>query len=89
MILKREEVIEAIRQVVQEVLKLSGNSRELTERTSLIYDLDADSLDQTTILMKLEEQFPNINSDDFDISKERTIGDIADFICASAELAVA
>ena len=68
-----EEIIEAI----SEQLKIDPST--LTEQTSILDDLGADSLDIVELLMTLEDRYGVIVPDD-EASKLKTIGDIADYI---------
>ena len=55
---------------------------QLTPNHRLMEDLDADFVEETDFLTKLGEHFP---ATDFANFAGKTLGDIADFICASAE----
>lgn len=68
-----EEIIEAI----SEQLKIDPST--LTEQTSILDDIGADSLDIVELLMTLEDRYGVIVPDD-EASKLKTIGDIADYI---------
>ncbi|WP_201456888.1 acyl carrier protein [Chlamydia sp. 17-3921] len=61
------------------VEQLGVDPSEVTESSSFIEDLNADSLDLTELIMTLEEKF------DFEISEEdaeklRTVGDVLTYI---------
>lgn len=71
-------VFEKIKAIIAEQLGLSDSS-VILPATSLMNDLDADSLDAVEIIMSIEDEF------DIEISDEtaegfKTIGDIADYV---------
>ena len=51
----------------------------ITPETSMMKDLDADSLDAVEIMMELEDEF-DIEIPDEDAEKFKTIGDIVKFV---------
>ncbi len=53
----------------------------ITKETSLMKDLEADSLDAVEIVMALEDEF-DIEIPDTDAEKFTNIGDIADYIAS-------
>jgi len=57
---------------------------EITETTSLMKDLEADSLDAVEIIMALEDEF-DIEIPDEDAEKFQNIGDIAEYVKSKAE----
>ena len=68
-----EKVVEIIRE------QLSVEDKEITMETSLMKDLEADSLDAVEIIMALEDEFgveiPDTGAENF-----KSIGDIVKFI---------
>ena len=62
------------------VAERMGEKREnISEQTSFITDLGADSLDQVELIMELEDQF-DLNIPDEDAEKIETIGDAIKYI---------
>jgi len=70
------EVADKIRQMIAE--RLDRKLEEVTDEARFIDDLGADSLDQTELLMALEEEF-NIETDD-DANQIETVGDAIKYI---------
>ena len=70
------DVKEKIRQIIAE--RLDRKLEEVTDDARFIDDLGADSLDQTELLMALEEEF-NIEIDD-DANEINTVGDAIKYI---------
>ena len=71
-------VEEKVKMIVME--RLSKTSDEVTLEASFIDDLGADSLDQTELLMALEEEF-NVDIDD-EANTIETVGDAVNYIAA-------
>ncbi len=71
-------VEEKVKTIVME--RLSKTSDEVTLEASFIDDLGADSLDQTELLMALEEEF-NVDIDD-EANTIETVGDAVSYIAA-------
>ena len=71
-----ESVEEKVKMIVME--RLSKTSDEVTLEASFIDDLGADSLDQTELLMALEEEF-NVDIDD-EANTIETVGDAVSYI---------
>lgn len=67
-----------IKDIIQEHLALDDVSNVKPE-TSLMGDLEVDSLDAVEIVMKIEDEF-EIEIPDDEVSKFKNIGDIADYI---------
>ena len=62
------------------VVERMGEKREnITEQTSFVTDLGADSLDQVELIMELEDQF-DLNIPDEDAEKIESIGDAIKYI---------
>lgn len=69
---------------VEEIIReqLSVEDKEITMETSLMKDLEADSLDAVEIIMALEDEF-DIEIPDTEAEKFQSIGDIVRFIEAN------
>ena len=71
-------MFEQIKELIIEELMLDEDT-EITESTSLMNDLEADSLDAVEIIMALEDEFdieiPDEDAEDFD-----NIGDIVKYV---------
>lgn len=72
----KEEAAVKIREMIAE--RLDRKLEEVTDEARFIDDLGADSLDQTELLMALEEEF-NIEIDD-DANQIETVGDAIKYI---------
>lgn len=66
-----------VKQIIAEVLKV--DVREISEETTLVLDLGADSLDIMRILMNIEEKFGLI-IDKKSISHIETVNDVLNLI---------
>lgn len=66
-----------LRQIIAEIL--SVDPEELTENTTFVEDLCADSLDVYQIVMEIEETF-HIEISEEDVVKIRTVGEAAALI---------
>ncbi len=73
-----ESVEDKVKMIVMD--RLSKTSDEVTLEASFIDDLGADSLDQTELLMALEEEF-NVDIDD-EANTIETVGDAVSYIAA-------
>ncbi len=71
------DILEKTRSVIAEILRVDKES--ITESSSIKGDLGADSLDQVSLLMALEEEFKEEISDD-DAKNLLTVGDTVAFI---------
>ncbi|CEI73709.1 MULTISPECIES: acyl carrier protein [Romboutsia] len=71
-----EKVVEIIRE------QLSVEDKEITMETSLMKDLEADSLDAVEIIMALEDEF-GVEIPDTEAENFKSIGDIVKFIEAN------
>ena len=71
-------VFEKIKAVIVEQLDVSEEV-EITLETSMMKDLEADSLDAVEIMMALEDEF-EIEIPDEDAENFKTIGDIVKFV---------
>ena len=72
-----EEVFEKVKAIIVEQLQVAENT--VTEESSFIDDLGADSLDLVELIMALEEEF-DIEIPDADAEKVVTVGDVVDYI---------
>lgn len=71
-------VFEKVKAVIVEQLDVSEEV-EITPETSMMKDLDADSLDAVEIMMELEDEF-EIEIPDEDAESFKTIGDIVKYV---------
>jgi acyl carrier protein len=71
-----------IKDIISEQLQVEKDT--ITESTSLMKDLEADSLDAVEIIMGIETEF-GIEIPDEEAEKFLTIGDIVKFVEASAQ----
>ncbi|OLS02069.1 acyl carrier protein [Tissierella creatinophila] len=70
-------VFEKVKEVVGE--QLGADVEEMTMETSLMKDLDADSLDAVEIIMALEDEF-DVEIPDEDAESFKNIGNIVEYI---------
>jgi acyl carrier protein len=68
---------EKIKSIIVEQLSVEGQA--ITMDTSLMKDLEADSLDAVEIMMAIEDEF-DIEIPDEDAEKFQTIGDIVRYV---------
>ena len=61
------------------VEQFNVNEDEITNDTSLLEDLGADSLDLVELIMSMEEEF-DIEIPDEDVEQLRTVGDAVNYI---------
>ncbi len=59
--------------------RMGVKQEDISDQTSFITDLGADSLDQVELIMELEDQF-DLNIPDEDAEKIETIGDAIKYI---------
>jgi acyl carrier protein len=71
-------IFEKIKAIVAEQLGLSDTS-EITPETSLINDLDADSLDAVEIIMSIEDEF-DVEIPDEVAEGFKSIGSIVEYV---------
>ncbi len=69
---------EKVKNIIAEQLGVD-NVNSITEQTSLIEDLEADSLDAVEIIMSLEDEF-DISIPDEEAENFKNIGDIVNYI---------
>ena len=79
--MERNQVIEKIKQLA--VDQLDANANEVTDATSFVDDLGADSLDIVELVMAFEDEFDTAIPED-QIEQIRTVGAAADFVIAHA-----
>ena len=70
-------MFERIRDIIAEQLSIEPD--EITEESSFIDDLGADSLDIVELIMALEEEF-DMEIPDEDAEKISTVGDVIEYI---------
>ena len=80
--MNRDEIQEKVLGVVEEVFKV--DKKEIKAGASIKEDLGADSLDQVTFLMALEEEFDSSISDE-EAQGLDTIENVINFIHQKAE----
>lgn len=68
---------EKLKKIIADVLGVDEN--EITEDTTFVEDLDADSLDVVQIIMGIEDEL-DIEIKDEDAEKIKTVGDAVDLI---------
>ena len=73
----REKIKERVIQIVCD--NLGVNKEQVTESTSFIEDVGADSLDIVELVMELEEEF-EITIPDEEAEKIKTVGEAIDYI---------
>lgn len=79
--MKREEIIEKIKEIIRATLKGELDTTEITETTLLVDEVGINSIAAIEILVRIENEF-EIEIDDEDLSVEliRTIATLADYI---------
>lgn len=70
-------MFEKVRDIIAE--QLDANAEEITMETSMINDLDADSLDAVEIMMALEDEF-GVSIPDEEAENFKNIGDIVKYL---------
>ena len=68
---------EILKQIIAEVMKV--DPREIDDKTTLIEDLGADSLDIMRIIINIEERF-SLKLPDGTVNKLNTLGDAVEMI---------
>ena len=74
------DIAEKVKDIVCE--QMGASKDKITESTSFINDLGADSLDTVELVMEFEEQF-DINIPDEEAEKIQTVGDAVNYITAN------
>ncbi len=75
--MEKQEIMQKVIALAAE--KLSADAAKITETTSFIEDLNADSLDVVDFVMELENAF-GIEIPDEDVQKIKTVGDAVAYI---------
>ena len=75
----KQEIMDRIRTILADQLSIDAESIEMT--SSIIDDLNADSLDIVEMVMSLESEF-DMQIMDEEAERIRTVGDAVDFIHA-------
>ena len=70
-------IFEKVKAIVAE--QLGAEAEDITLETSMMKDLDADSLDAVEIIMELEDEF-DMEIPDEDAESFKSIGDIVEYI---------
>lgn len=73
-----ERIVDRVIKIVSEQLDVDP-SKELTESTSIVDDLGADSLEAIELVMKLEDEF-GVKVPEEETSNLKTIGDIVSIV---------
>ena len=76
-------IFDKVKEIIGEQLGIDDID-SITETTSLMKDLEADSLDAVEIMMALEDEF-GVTVPDEDAEKFQNIGEIAAYIKAKTE----
>lgn len=72
--MSEQKTIDRVIKIISEQLELDPN-KELTESTSVVDDLGADSLEVIELIMKMEEEF-GVELPEEETTKLKTVGDI-------------
>lgn len=75
-------VLEDVKKLIAE--QLNVNAEEITEGSSFMEDLGADSLDTVELVMALEEEF-GLEIPDEEAEKIKTVGDAVSYISEHGE----
>ncbi|MDD3958745.1 MAG: acyl carrier protein [Clostridiaceae bacterium] len=76
-----DQIFENVKAILIEQLGIDGDS--ITPESSLIDDLNADSLDMVELVMAMEQEF-GISIPDEEAERIKTVGDAIDFIKANS-----
>jgi acyl carrier protein len=74
----RDDIFEGVKDVIREISP-DTDLESVTEETSIVDDLDVDSLDVVEIIMKIEDAF-EVKVADEDAQEWKNIGDVIDYI---------
>ena len=72
-----DDVAEKVKKIIAEQMGVSDD--QLGDRTSLVNDLGADSLDAVELVMNIEDAF-DINIPDEEAEKLQTVGDAVKYV---------
>lgn len=75
--MERKDIFNRVKKIVAD--NLSVEESEITEKTSFVEDLGADSLDLVDLVMALEKEL-GISIDDEKLSELSTVSDVIDLI---------
>lgn len=75
--LSKEEIREKVVKIVSE--QMGVDEGEITDDTSFVNDLNADSLDTVELVMEFEDQF-ELSIPDEEAEKIQTVGDAVEYI---------
>ena len=78
----RQEVLEKVTEIVSE--QMGVDVSEISEETSFINDLNADSLDTVELVMEFEDAF-DMSIPDEEAEKIQTVGAAVDYIVKISE----
>lgn len=78
----RQEVLEKVKEIVSE--QMGVDVAEISEQTSFINDLNADSLDTVELVMEFEDAF-EMSIPDEEAEKIQTVGAAVDYIMKISE----
>ena len=78
----RQEVLEKVTEIVSE--QMGVDAAEISEQTSFINDLNADSLDTVELVMEFEDAF-EMSIPDEEAEKIQTVGAAVDYIVKISE----
>jgi len=79
--MEREEIFEKVAEVIVDQLNVERD--DITDESSFIDDLGADSLDLVELVMALEAEF-NVSIPDEDVESIKTVADAVAYIEANA-----
>ncbi|HDY67860.1 MAG TPA: acyl carrier protein [Candidatus Scalindua sp.] len=74
---EEQTIEERVREII--IKQVGGNKEQVTNETSFVNDLGADSLDTVELVMEFEDAF-DMNIPDEDAEKIQTVGDAIKYI---------
>ena len=74
---EEQTIEERVREII--IKQVGGNKEQVTNETSFVNDLGADSLDTVELVMEFEDAF-DMNIPDEDAEKIQTVGDAVKYI---------
>ena len=72
-----EDILEKVKNIIAD--KLGVEASKISESSSFVDDLGADSLDVVDIVMAFEDEF-GIKVDDEELEKFSTVGDVVEYL---------